>query len=87
VVCNITIEITRRKKAVRVVSGRIDEILIDNIHVPRQYHAILETIPSREGLHAGNYYYNADSKKRVHYQVRMNFGQRHEPWVVGVESL
>jgi hypothetical protein len=76
-----------KKKAERIISGRIDELLAKIIHVRRQHHVILEKLPSNERLFGGNRYYNPDSKKRVHYQVRLNFGQRHEPWVEGIEAL
>ncbi len=69
------------------LSGRIDQILTETIHVPRQHHTILEKLPSDERLYAGNHYYNNDGKKRVHYQVRLNFGQRYEPWVESIEEL
>lgn len=78
---------SKDKKRVRKLSGRIDKILNDNIHVPRQHHSVLENLPSGERLRAGSRYYTANSKGRIHYQVRLNVGQRYEPWVEKIEAL
>lgn len=75
------------KERVRVLQGHIDQVLTENIYVPREYHAILGALPNEERLHARNHYYSADSKQRAHYRVQLNVGQRYEPWIYRLEEL
>jgi hypothetical protein len=75
------------EKPQRRVQGRIERILTDTVHIPRPFHATLEAIPEPERLHLYRGYYDDDAPVRAHYQVRIAFGKRHEPWVESIEPL
>lgn len=71
----------------RHIHGRIGRILTDAVHVPRPFHAVLEGVPEHERLHLYRGYYDDNAPTRAHYQVRIAFGRRYEPWVESIEPL
>lgn len=75
------------EKPQRRVHGRIERILTDTVHIPRPFHATLEAIPEPERLHLYRGSYDDDAPVRAHYQVRIAFGKRFEPWVESIEPL
>ncbi|NJC89239.1 MAG: DUF4824 family protein [Desulfuromonas sp.] len=75
------------EKPERRIHGMIERILIDTVHLPRQFHAPLEGIPERERLHIYGGYYDDEVPARAHYQVQIAFGRRYEPWVESIEPL
>lgn len=75
------------RESERRLHGRIEQVLAQTIHVPRQHHGILEKLPWDERLNAGSYYFNADDKRLIHYQVRLSLGKRHEPWIESIEAI
>ncbi len=69
---------------VLTLTGQINRILTDVIYVPQKYHALLIGLPNDERIYPGNYYYNLDDKRRVHYQARLMVGKRFEPWLADI---
>jgi hypothetical protein len=67
--------------------GRIQKILVDQIHVPLPFHASLESLPGKTYIHPGYTYYNSKAPAKVRYQVVVAFGQRLEPWIKAVEKI
>ena len=61
-------------------SGRISDLLIENIHVPLEHRTVLFPIEK-----AGSRRNPESDGPR--YKVKVAFGKRLEPWVVGVEKL
>lgn len=75
------------EKPNRRIHGRIERILTDTVHIPRRFHATLEAVPERERLHLYRGYHEDSALPRAHYQVRIVFGRRYEPWVESIEPL
>ena len=73
------------EKSMRSVSGRVEQILVDQLHVPRILNRGLQTLPVRARIQPGYTYYNPEAPARIRYQVQVAFGQRLEPWVLGIK--
>lgn len=73
------------KKSVRSVSGRVQQILIDQLHVPRNMNRGLQSLTENTRIQAGYTYYNPDDPAHIRYQVEVAFGQRLEPWITGIK--
>ncbi len=58
------------------LAGYIDRIGIDEIHVPREYHATFEGGPRRT--------HGAPAKQS--FEASVAFGQRLEPWLLGISA-
>jgi Domain of unknown function (DUF4824) len=68
------------------VRGRVKEILIERIHVPREFREELKELYQAK--------YGNDGSKRKRYQltepsyeVSLKFGSRYEPWVTAIRPL
>jgi hypothetical protein len=67
------------------VRGHIQQVLPDQIHVPVQHRADLQAIlgdPWPEPLKRG-----ARTAHRPRYEVLLNYGARHEPWISEIKPL
>jgi hypothetical protein len=73
------------KKNVRSVSGRVQQILVDQLHVPRNLNRGLQSLPENARIQPGYTYFNSEDPARIRYQVQVAFGQRLEPWIKGIE--
>lgn len=56
------------------LTGHIDALSVEQINVPHEYHALFE----------GNQRHAVPRAARMAFQARVAFGQRLEPWLVGV---
>ncbi len=63
-----------------VWTGRISDLLIESINVPLEHRVVLKPMEQAGSRRNGNVV-------GPRYQVRVAFGKRAEPWVVGVERL
>lgn len=73
------------KKRVRSVSGRVQQILVDQLHVPRNMSRGFQSLTENTRIQPGYTYYNPDAPARIRYQVEVAFGQRLEPWITGIK--
>jgi hypothetical protein len=64
-----------------VLSGYVDEILTDTIHVPRERLGVLASLKPD-----AQYFYYDGMKENFtpRYRVMLKYGRRHEPWVAEV---
>jgi len=60
--------------------GTITELLINTINIPLEHRAVFEPLEALEPR------YDQDDKS-PRYMVRVAFGKRSEPWVIGVEGI
>lgn len=72
-------------QSVRSFWGRVQQILVDQLHVPRTLNSGLQSLPGKTRIQPGYTYYNADSPARIRYQVQVAFGKRLEPWITGIK--
>jgi hypothetical protein len=64
-----------------VLSGYVDEILTDTIHVPCDRQGVLASLKPNEH----DLYYDGRKESYVsRYTVTLNYGRRYEPWVAEV---
>ncbi len=73
------------KQDARRLFGRVQQILVDQLHVPRDLQGGLLAMPEKSRIQPGYTYYNPKDPVRVRYQVQVAFGQRLEPWITGIE--
>jgi len=69
-----------------ILRGRVDCLLVADLHVPRELHAPLLDLPPSGAL----FNYREDQPKaapRPRYEVEVRWGQRHEPWVTEVRRI
>lgn len=67
-------------KKTRRVSGRIERLLIERIHVPLEHRPILDALAAtRPG--------DLERGKAPRYQIELAVGSRFEPWIVTVHRL
>lgn len=64
-------------------TGWIDDLLIDRLHVPRNLHEPLLKLPPVDSFRSDE----SEKIPRPRYEVRVNWGRRYEPWVMGVTLL
>lgn len=67
------------------VGGRVSEVLVDEIHVPRGQRQVLDAIRADEAESESPPWVRGDHPPR--YKVRLHYGQRYEPWVVDVKPI
>jgi hypothetical protein len=65
--------------------GLVQEVLVDELHVPRRLHEGLLALPKTTRIHSGYTTFDPKDPARVGYRVRVAVGRRFEPWVRGVE--
>jgi len=63
-----------------LLSGYVDEILINEIHVPRDRQGVLATLKPNEH----NFYGGSKETFTPRYRVTLKYGRRYEPWVAEV---
>jgi hypothetical protein len=70
-----------QKRQQPVLSGYVDEILTDTIHVPRERLGVLASLKPD-----AQYFYYDGMKENFtpRYRVMLKYGRRHEPWVAEV---
>lgn len=75
----IPIDMTTGRKP--VLSGYVDLILTNNIHVPLDRQGLLASLKTDV-----QYFYYDGQKEPFspRYRVKLNYGRRYEPWVAGV---
>lgn len=70
--------------------GVITHLLIDEIHVPFEQRAILDTLlrpePERHSTPRGPFV-KPEEMKEPRYEVTLRFGTRYEPWIMSIRSL
>lgn len=69
-----------QKRQQPVLSGYVDEILTDTIHVPRGRLGVLASLKTNEP----NFYDGRKDTFTPRYQVTLKYGRRYEPWVAKV---
>jgi hypothetical protein len=69
--------------------GVITDVLTESIHVPRQQQAVLRQIQRTRRPWQSSYDASdlGDAPRMPRYQVQLNYGKRHEPWLVAVQAL
>ncbi|MGE4543983.1 MAG: DUF4824 family protein [Pedobacter sp.] len=70
-----------------IVSGRVQRILVNQVHVPRIFHRQLQTLPQKARIQPGYTYYNPEDPAQIRYHVQIAFGQRLEPWITEIKVL
>ncbi len=61
-------------------AGHITDLLIDNINIPLQHRDVFRPVEN-------NAPYRSQNQRQPRYKVRVAFGKRAEPWVIGVEEM
>lgn len=73
------------------LQGSINELLIDEINVPREMRDVLEALLARERKQQPyaeySYSYAYHRERGPSYTVTLRYGRRYEPWVVDIQSL
>nr|NIQ02513.1 DUF4824 family protein [Nitrospinaceae bacterium]NIR56468.1 DUF4824 family protein [Nitrospinaceae bacterium]NIS86929.1 DUF4824 family protein [Nitrospinaceae bacterium]NIT83767.1 DUF4824 family protein [Nitrospinaceae bacterium]NIU45970.1 DUF4824 family protein [Nitrospinaceae bacterium] len=68
------------------LSGRVDEILVEDIHVPNEFREFfIAEIKSPTIQYLPHDKPTSDLKPR--YSVTVNYGKRYEPWIAAVNKL
>ncbi len=65
--------------------GLVQQILVDELHVPRRLHRGLLALPEKSRIHAGYTHFDPKDPARVRYRVQVAVGRRLEPWVKGID--
>ncbi|CAI2718353.1 DUF4824 family protein [Nitrospina watsonii] len=71
-----------------VISGFINQILVDQLHIPHLFRDRFLTLISKP-----RYWNNATSRTRIkngmgpRYAVTLNYGRRYEPWITDLQEL
>jgi len=69
------------------LSGLIEQILTDEISVPKGHRAILEKLLRTDRERTRDYSPYAERQRDPAYAVTLPVGKRHEPWVAGIRPL
>jgi hypothetical protein len=69
----------------RRLIGHLDQVLVDRLHVDRDFARWLEALPGKTRIHPNYTYYNVKNPARVRYQVGIAVGRRLEPWITAIE--
>lgn len=83
----VRMQVDWRKNSEKRLRGRIHNILVEQIHVPLQFHESLESLSGKTTIHPGYTYYNPKAPARVRYKVVVAFGKRLEPWIKAIEKI
>ena len=75
------------QKGVRKLFGRVQKVLVNQLYVPHKLHSQLQALPSSVRIQPGYTYFNRQNPARVRYQVQVAFGQRLEPWILGIKLV
>lgn len=70
--------------------GDVTHLLIDDIHVPFEQRAMLDSLLRSEAERRARPhrpYVNADELKEPRYEVTLRFGKRYEPWITSIRPL
>ena len=70
--------------------GVVTQLLIDDIHVPFELRAVLDTLTRSEGHHGqtpSSPFVRPGEAKEPRYEVTLRFGKRYEPWVTAIRPL
>jgi len=72
----------------RILKGHIQEILIDEIHVPFKKRKFFKNFKKHRGF-GGNYFPENTPKDKLQprYQVTLNYGRRYEPWIQNTVAI
>jgi hypothetical protein len=65
--------------------GLVQQILVDELHVPRRLHRELLALPEKSRIHPGYTPFDPKDPARVRYRAQVAVGRRLEPWVKGIE--
>jgi len=77
---------SRYRDQQEIPHGMIDSLLITHLHIPVELHAPLLGLRSSESFIG----YQIDEPKKIprpRYEVRVEWGQRYEPWVTEVKLI
>ena len=70
----------------RYLTGRVSEILIPEIHIPSDYRSFfISDIKTHTKTYLPRNKPLSDLEPR--YQVTLNYGKRHEPWIADIKKL
>jgi hypothetical protein len=75
------------EKEGEVLCGFVQQILVDELHVPRRLHGGLLALPGKLRIHPGYTSFDPKDPARVGYRVQVAVGRRLEPWVKGIEIV
>jgi len=75
---------SRYRDQQEIPHGMIDSLLITRLHIPRELHASLLGLRS-SGAFVGYQFDEPENVPRPRYEVKVNWGQKYEPWVTQVE--
>lgn len=75
------------EKEEEVLCGRVQQILVDKLHVPRRLHGGLLALPGKFRIHAGYTPFDPKDPARMGYRVQVAVGRRLEPWVRGIDIV
>lgn len=76
---------TSGNQDMRRVFGRVQQILVDQLHVPQTLHRGLQILQGNTRIQSGYTYYDPKAPARARYEAQVAFGQRLEPWVMGIK--
>lgn len=65
--------------------GLVQQILVDELHVPRKLHRELLALPEKSRIRPGYTSFDPKDPARVRYRVQVAVGRRLEPWVKAIE--
>lgn len=80
------IEETGNTPSIKRLSGKISEILIDEINVPLEKRAVLDKLLSAE-KGKGHHKTSVTGEPPADYAVTLRYGKRYEPWVVDIQRI
>lgn len=67
--------------------GLVQQVLVDELHVPRRLHGGLLALPGKSRIHPAYTPFDARDPARVGYRVQVAVGRRLEPWTKGIEIV
>lgn len=75
---------TSNKLEKPILSGYVDDVLTETIHVPRNRQGVLASLkPDSQKF----YYGGARENFTPRYRVTLKYGRRHEPWITAVTAM
>jgi hypothetical protein len=70
--------------------GEVTQLLVDDIHVPFELQAVLDTLSRHEGRHgrmSSGTFVSPGEAKEPRYEVTLRYGKRYEPWITAIRPL
>jgi hypothetical protein len=70
--------------------GEVTQLLTNDIHVPFELQAVLDTLSRHEGQHGwtpSGPFVRPREAKEPRYEVTLRYGKRYEPWITAIRPL